>query len=201
MKRRRVGIFGGSFNPVHAGHMMVAAYVAEWTPVDEVWLSLSPANPLKHTHSGATDADRMAMLRISCSDSPRLRPCDVELSLPHPSYTIHTLRELRRRHPDTDFTLIIGADNWLCFDRWLSPQEIISDFGVMVYPRPGFDVEPAALPEGVTWVDAPLCSLSSTFIRHAVATGHRVNHLVPAGVEEYITHNRLYLDEQPSTQQ
>lgn len=189
---RQIGIFGGSFNPVHCGHLIVASWIATWTQLDEVWLTLSPANPLKEFNSGSTEADRLAMLRIAVDGTAALRVCDIELSLPRPSFTISTLRHLTATHPDCKFTLIIGSDNWEIFSKWRAHDEIIADFGVMIYPRPGHDINPAALPQGVSLVDAPVCSLSSTFIRNSVTSGHSVEQMVPSGVLDYITTHNLY---------
>lgn len=189
---RRIGIFGGSFNPVHCGHLMVAAYIAAWTGLDEVWLTLSPQNPLKADLTLAPEADRLAMLRLAVRGSRSLRVSDVELTLPRPSFTINTLRHLRELHPDCRFSLIIGSDNWLVFPRWRSSQEIIDEFGLIVYPRPGYPIEVSALPKGVTAVDAPICSLSSTFLRQSIASGHSIEQMTPSGVIDYINEHNLY---------
>ena len=172
--------------------MIVASYIAGWTDIDEVWLTLSPENPLKRRHDGATDADRLSMLRTACGNSDTLKVCDVELGMPRPSYTVNTLRFLRDRYPECDFTLIIGSDNWKIFDRWHAAEEIIKEFGVTVYPRPGYPVDSRTLPEGVAYADAPTVSLSSTFLRQAISLDMPVRHMVPDGVEQYILQERLY---------
>ncbi|MDE6118344.1 MAG: nicotinate-nucleotide adenylyltransferase [Muribaculaceae bacterium] len=189
---RHIGIFGGSFNPVHCGHMMVASYLASWTELDEVWLTLSPQNPLKSTDDSATESDRLTMLAMATEGSERLKICDVELEMPRPSYTIDTLRQLRKSHSDCRFRLIIGSDNWRIFSRWKSAEEIISEFGVIIYPRPGYPVETDKLPDRVTFVDAPECSLSSTFLRKSIATGHSIEQMVPQNVVKYIKEHNLY---------
>lgn len=191
-EQRRIGVFGGSFNPVHCGHLIVASWIAAWTDIDEVWLTLSPANPLKEVNAGSTEADRLAMLRLAVDGSSALKVSDVELSMPRPSFTIATLRNLAELYPDCRFTLIIGSDNWEVFSKWRAHDEIISEFGVMVYPRPGHEVNPATFPAGVSLVDAPVCSLSSTFLRESVASGHSIEQMVPRGVLDYIKSNCLY---------
>ncbi|WP_295731495.1 nicotinate (nicotinamide) nucleotide adenylyltransferase [uncultured Muribaculum sp.] len=190
--RKRIGIMGGSFNPVHTGHMIVASYIAQWSALDEVWLVLSPQNPFKKDMALTPDADRLAMLRIAVAGSTCLRACDVELSMPRPSYTIDTLRHLSAMYPDYDFTLIIGSDNWESFSRWRSPAEIISEYGLVVYPRPGHPVAGCDSEAGVVCVDAPQVELSSTFIRRAIAEGRDMNFFLPSGVYQYIQAHGLY---------
>lgn len=188
-----VGILGGSFNPVHVGHTMLASYLAQWTSLDQVWLVLSPLNPLKSPEGLASDTHRLNMLRIALGHGGgAVMPCDVELSMPVPSYTIDTLRRLRDLHPDKKFRLIIGGDNWAIMDRWREPEAIIREFGIIIYPRPGFDVDAGSLPTNVELVDAPVCSLSSTLVREAVAAGRDVNFFVNSGVYDYIRQHDLY---------
>jgi nicotinate-nucleotide adenylyltransferase len=184
---------GGSFNPVHIGHMIVASYIAQWGGVDEVWLMLSPQNPLKQGDDTLLPDDvRMAMLNIAVGNDPRLKVCDIELSMPRPNYTIDTLRRLAAVHPDCDFRLIIGTDNWQSFHRWRAPEEIIGEFGLIVYPRPGYSAVGADTTPGVTVVDAPQVEISSTFIREALVNGGDVNFFLPAGVYRYISEHALY---------
>lgn len=191
--RRTIGIMGGSFNPVHAGHIMLASWLAQFAGLDEVWLMLSPANPLKSDAGMASDADRMAMLEIACSGYSHLRPCAIELEMPRPSFTINSLNALSAAHPDLDFRLIIGSDNWLIFDRWRQSQLIIDRFAPMIYPRPGYAVDPTSLPPRVKLVEAPLIELSSTFIRRAIAARRDVRAFLPPGVDRYIRDHSLYL--------
>lgn len=190
---QQIGILGGSFNPVHAGHLMLASWLAQFTGIDRVWLMLSPANPLKTGRIDiAPDADRLEMLNIACRGYENVRPCDIELSLPRPSFTFRSLNELSERHPDCRFRLIIGSDNWLIFNKWKNHTEIIQRFSPIIYPRPGYDVDPATLPSGVLLVDAPIVEISSTFIRHAIAEGGDMKAFLPPGVAEYILTRKLY---------
>lgn len=191
----RVGIFGGTFNPVHIGHTMLASYMAEFGGFDQVWMMLSPLNPLKAGQSAeiASDADRLAMLRLAVGDSPKLKVSDVELNLPRPSYTIDTLDALAALYPGVRFTPIIGSDNWLHFDRWRRWREILGRGGVAVYPRPGYHVaDRDALPPGVDLIEAPQIELSSTFIRQSIASGRDMRFFLPPGVADYIAAHRLY---------
>lgn len=187
----QIGILGGSFNPVHCGHMMLASWLAQFTSLSEVWMMLSPENPLKQSH-GASSAHRLAMLETAVNNDERIKACDIELHLPRPSYTIVTLRELKRLWPEYKFRLIIGSDNWEIFSQWRDHEEIIADFSPIIYPRPGHDIAPEGLPQGVELVNAPQVEISSTMIREAIAEGKNMNHFLPCGVYNYITKHHLY---------
>lgn len=187
-----VGILGGSYNPVHIGHLMLASYLAQWKYVDKIWLTLSPQNPLKDSSLLLSDAKRLEMLKIATVNLPQTEICDIELSMPRPSYTINTLEALAQQYPDKRFKLIIGSDNWCIFDRWRDWQRILDDFGVIVYLRPGYPVENPNV-NGLTVVDAPGIDISSTFIRGAIEQGRDVNLFLPNGVYKYISDNKLYV--------
>ena len=186
-----IGILGGSFNPVHIGHMMLASYLVQWGYVDRVWLTLSPRNPLKDAEELLPDMKRLAMLSLAAKGADKIDICDIELSMPKPSYTINTLDLLAERYPDKRFKLIIGSDNWRLFDHWRAPKRILEDYGVMVYLRPGYPVEKRAV-DGLEVIDAPMAYLSSTFVRQAIAKGRNMNYFLPAGVYKYIMDNKLY---------
>lgn len=187
-----VGIFGGSFNPVHNGHIALARAIVERGLVDEVWLTLSPLNPLKSNPADLLPNDtRLEMLRLATEGTPGLRVCDIELIMPRPSFTINTMRELSRRNPGIGFRLIIGADNMLIFDRWKDHDEILRDYHPIVYPRPGFPCPQA--------IDLPVHDVSSTLVRSLIANGdHRAASLIPASVLNYITSRRLYSTDSPA---
>jgi len=190
-KRETIGLLGGSFNPVHIGHMMLASYLSQWGYVDRVWLNLSPRNPLKDPGELLPDMKRLAMLSIAAKGATAIDTCDIELTMPRPSYTIDTLDLLRERYPDYRFKLIIGSDNWQTFDSWRDYQRILDDYGVIVYPRPGFPVEnPNA--DGIEVVEAPMVNLSSPFVRDAIARGKDLSFFVPQAVSKYIRENGLY---------
>lgn len=190
--KETIGILGGSFNPVHIGHIKLARYLSAQHYVDKVWLTLSPLNPLKDAADLVCDTDRLAMLKTASKGEPGVEVCDIELSMPRPSYTIDTLDELARRHPDKHFKLIIGSDNWLIFDRWREPRRILDDYGVIVYPRPGYDVTDDTLRPGMTLADAPVADISSTAIRDAIAKGEDIDTYLPHGVYNYINDKNLY---------
>lgn len=187
-----IGILGGTFNPVHIGHIILATYLRQWNYVDRVWMMLSPLNPLKNGQDILPDDIRMDMLRIATADTPDIEPCDIELSLPRPSYTIDTLRTLSQRFPDKHFRLIIGSDNALIFDKWRDYRSILDRYDVIVYPRPGYPVDTAALYPQMQAVDAPIVEISSTMIREAVAAGRNIEPMLPPGVYKYISEHQLY---------
>ena len=186
-----IGILGGSFNPVHIGHIMVASYLTQWKIVDRVWLTLSPRNPLKSSDSLLSDLQRLAMLRVACKNLPGIEICDIELSMPRPSFTINTLKVLSKRYPSIRFKLIIGSDNWNNFDKWRDHEEILDNYGVIVYPRPGKPIT-NTLADGMELVQSPSINLSSTFIRSAIEKGRNVSAFLPVGVYDYIVANNLY---------
>lgn len=187
-----VGIFGGSFNPVHRGHIAIADYVAQTCGLDTVLMMLSPLNPLKAAAELMSDTDRMAMLRLACDGHPRLTPCDVELTLPRPSYTVDTLRYLSAANPDARFRVIIGGDNWDAFSRWREHDTILRDYGVIIYPRPGQHLDVPADNPAVTLVAGtpPLYDISSTEVRRRVAAGEDITDLVIPSVARYMSDNR-----------
>lgn len=191
--KKVIGIFGGSFNPVHIGHMQVASYLAQWGYVDEVWLTLSPRNPLKEPGDLIPDMKRLTMLSIALKGSENLDICDIELTMPRPNYTVNTLRQLKEMYPDFHFKLIVGSDNWRIFQRWKEPQVILDEFGVIVYMRPGYPVENRNVP-GMEVTQAPMADISSTFIRDAIARGRDMTYYLPQGVYKYILDNKLYLN-------
>lgn len=187
-----IGIMGGSFNPVHMGHLMLAQYLCEWGYVDKVWLTLSPQNPLKNAADLMPDMKRLSMLNKATKDLQRIETCDIELSMPRPSYTIDTLDTLSKRYPAKKFKLIIGSDNWRVFKKWKDWERILDDYSVLVYPRPGFPVSSETI-DGMEFVDAPVLDISSTFIRNAVSHGKNISFFLPPGVYKYILDNKLYL--------
>lgn len=188
-------VMGGSYNPVHCGHIAVAEYVLQHTGVERVVLMLSPQNPLKSVIDLLDDRHRYAMLQIAVLGHRGLVASDLELTMPKPSYTINTLDRLRSLYPDTHFKLLIGGDNFLIFNRWKAAQRIIDEYGLIVYPRGGEKSESGKQREeqtNVEFVDAPLYDISSTQIREAIKAGDNVSELVDNKVLEYIYTHHLY---------
>lgn len=183
---KKIGIFGGSFNPIHIGHLALANYLCEFSHLDEVWFMVSPQNPLKRNAKLWDDDLRLELARLATEDYPKFKVCDIEFQLPRPSYTIHTLNALQERYPDIEFTLIIGADNWTLFPRWRSADEIIARHKVLIYPRPGYEVNKEELPSSITLVETPLFEVSSTFIRESLEKGKDIRYFVHPKVWERI---------------
>ena len=190
-KKLRTGIFGGSFNPIHIGHLALANYLCENDYIDELWFLVSPQNPFKQNEKLLDDKTRLRMVNAAVRGYGRFYVSDFEFSLPKPSYTINTLNKLSETYTDRNFYLIIGADNWAAFDRWKSPEEIISKPHVLVYPRLGYDI-PEMLPQNVRAVDSPLIEVSSTFIRESISQGKDVRYFLHPAVYEIIETESLY---------
>lgn len=166
----RIGIFGGSFDPIHAGHVALARYALEHAGLDEVWLMVSPRNPLKESGPVASDADRLEMARLAVAGEPGIYVSDFEFSLSKPSYTWLTLESLRTAYPGHLFSLIIGGDNWANFGKWKNPEKILREFGVIVYPRPGERHDAPIQSEAVMLEGAPQMDVSSTEIRRLLSS-------------------------------
>jgi nicotinate-nucleotide adenylyltransferase len=181
----KTGLFFGSFNPIHIGHMAIANYMLEFTDLDQLWFVISPQNPLKKKASLLEDHKRRTMLEIAVEDDDRFRICDIEFKLPKPSYTVDTLAYLKELHPQHEFVLIMGSDGLATFGKWKN-FKIIEDYHARyIYPRPGFDFDPTAH-RNARLVDAPLMDISSTFIRKALKSRHDIRHFLPGKVYEYI---------------
>lgn len=178
----RTGIYGGSFNPVHNGHIAIAEAMLRLGGLDEVWLMVSPQNPLKQTSGLLDDRLRLEMVRRAVEDIPNVMACDYEFCLPRPSYMWRTLQALSHDCPDREFTLLIGADNWAVFDCWYHAADIVATYPVCIYPRRGCDIDAAALPPTVRLVDTGLYDVSSTLVRERVRRGEDVAQLVPESI-------------------
>ena len=190
MTKTRTVIFGGSFDPVHVGHLALARAVCERGLADEVWFMVSPQNPHKQDSRLTDENLRLQMVQLAVQDNPSFKACDFEFALPRPSYTVYTLAALEEAYPDREFLLLIGADNWEKFDRWYKADEILARYGIIVYPRG--DGNAPQLPENVVWLPAELYDVSSTAVREAVAAGERISGLVTPEVERFIIENELY---------
>lgn len=175
----RVGLFGGSFNPIHNGHIALARRLCQLAGLDEVWLMVTPQNPLKQSSDLLDDQLRYQMARLALYGEPRVKACNYEFHLPKPSYTWNTLQHLGQDFPTCAFTLLIGGDNWELFPRWYRSADILRHCPVVVYPRSGSTIDRTSLPQNVTVVDTPLLDVSSTDIRQRIRNGHPIAHLVP----------------------
>ena len=189
---KKVGLFFGSFNPVHVGHLIIANTMLQLTDMEEVWLVVSPHNPLKQRGTLLADYHRMAMLREAVDDNYKLRACDVELHLPVPSYTCLTLATLHEKYPDREFCLIMGSDNLTTFDRWRNYQYIVDNHKIYVYPRQGHDGGEWLQHPNVEMIDVPIIDISSSYIRNMISEGKSVQYLVTPPVYKYLTEMHFY---------
>ena len=182
---KKTGIFGGSFNPIHNGHIRLAHTLRQKAGLDEVWLMVSPQNPLKRQADLLDDGLRLQMARQAVAGEHGITVSDYEMRLPRPSYTWNTLQALSRDFPDREFVLMIGGDNWQIFQHWYHAGDILRHYPVVVYPRPGSDIGP--VPQGVTVVEADLLHISSTDIRRRVRQRQPIDDLVPAAIVSSVT--------------
>ena len=192
MCKRKIGLFFGSFNPVHNGHLMLANYIVEYTDLDSIWFVVSPQNPFKEENSLLQDFHRHDMLKMAVKDDTRFEVCDIEFNMPKPSYTIDTLNRLAELYPDAEFYLICGMDNLACFDKWKKYQDILDNYNIIVYPRKGYDGGELINHKSVHIINAPEIEISSTFIRNAVAENKDVRHFMPETSYKYMTDMNFY---------
>lgn len=178
----RIAIFGGSFNPIHNGHLAIAQAAIEQNLADEVWLMVSPQNPLKEQSDLADENLRFAMVEKAVKEIEGIEACDIEFQLPRPSYTWKTLEALRKHFPFLEFSLLIGGDNLAVFDRWANGEEILRHHRLIVYPREGSPIDAATLPPQVQLLEAPLFPFSSTDIRKALRAREDTSAMIPAAI-------------------
>jgi len=190
---KKIGLFFGSFNPIHIGHLIIANYMAHYTDLAEVWLVVSPHNPLKKKDNLLNMYDRLEMVNLALEDAGQIRSTDIEFRLPQPSYTIDTLIHLQERYPDYTFVLIMGADNLLTLNKWKNYEIILRDFAIYVYPRPHCDINSWMNHPKITITSTPLMEISSTFIRKAIKDGKNVQYFLPDKVLQFIDKKGVYL--------
>jgi nicotinate-nucleotide adenylyltransferase len=189
----KVGLFFGTYNPVHVGHMVIANYMAEFTDLDQVWMVVTPHNPFKEKASMLRDYDRLHLVRLAIGDNLKIKASNIEFDLPQPNYTIDTLTYLKEKNPDKEFVLIMGADNLNHFPKWKNHQEILDQHWLYVYPRIGAGKDlPLESHPKVKFCDAPIMKISSSIIRKATASGKDLRHYMPEKVSEYIQASGLY---------
>ena len=189
----KIGLFFGSFNPVHTGHMIIANHMVGYTDIDEVWMVVSPHNPLKNKASLANNNDRYFLVQLAIGDNHALRASNIEFSLPVPSYTIDTLTYLKEKYPSKTFCLIMGGDNLATIDKWKNYHLLLEHYDIYVYNRPGYGPGDYAAHPRVHFLDQiPMLDISATFIRQALKNGKSIQYLVPEKVYEYLTEYNLY---------
>ncbi|MCO4293421.1 nicotinate (nicotinamide) nucleotide adenylyltransferase [Solitalea sp. MAHUQ-68] len=188
----KIGLFFGSFNPIHTGHLIIASYMANYTELDKVWLVVSPHNPLKEATGLIHVHDRLEMAKLATEDAERITVSDVELKLPRPSYTIDTLTYLSEKYPQHEFCLIMGADNLRSIKKWKNYETLLKFYKIFVYPRPGFDLTEWTQHPSIIVTTTPQMEISATFIRNAVAGNQSVRYFVSDKVLDFIEKKGLY---------
>jgi nicotinate-nucleotide adenylyltransferase len=188
----KIGLFFGSFNPIHIGHLIIANYMANHTELDQVWLVVSPQNPFKRYGDLVNTYDRLEMAKLATDNSDNIKVSDVELKLPQPSYTIDTLAHLKEQYPQHEFAIIMGSDNLASLHKWKNYKLILRDYRIFVYPRPGYENAELASHPAVTITMTPLMELSATFIRKSLAEGKNIQYFVPDSVLQFIDSKSLY---------
>ncbi|WP_455093485.1 nicotinate (nicotinamide) nucleotide adenylyltransferase [Prevotella histicola] len=181
---KKIGIFGGSFNPIHNGHIALAKAFLKEEKLDEVWFMVSPQNPFKVNQHLLSDHLRLEMVRKALGNEPQLIVSDYEFHLPRPSYTWLTLQHLKEDYPQDNFTLLVGGDNWAAFDRWYHADDILSNYQIVVFPRRGENESTVNLTQGVHFLNAPLIDISSTEIRRYVQEGRDISAFIPASIQD-----------------
>lgn len=187
-----IGLFFGSFNPIHTGHLIIANHFVEWGKLDQVWLIVSPQNPLKNKATLLDEKHRLYMANLAVEDNYKLRASNVEFHLPQPSYTIDTLTYLKEQYPDHRFHLLMGSDNLVSLHKWKNYEILLRDYALKVYRRPGDSELPVFPAADIEVLDAPLLQISSTFIRAAIQDKKDIRYLVPDKVYDYIQSMHFY---------
>jgi len=187
----KIGLFFGSFNPIHIGHMAIANYMVEYTNMDRLWFVISPHNPFKQRKTLLADHHRLELVERAIADDDRFRSTDIEFKMPTPSYTIDTLAWLEEKYPANQFIIIMGSDGLPSFPKWKNAREIQDNYLRYVYPRPGFPVDASGL-ENLEVVEAPLIEISSSFIRKSIRDGKDVRHFLPPAAWKYLDEMNFY---------
>ena len=179
------GIFSGSFNPIHIGHLALANWICEFGGIDELWFLVTPQNPLKKESDLIDEKQRLQLVELAISGYAKFKASDFEFSLPRPSYTINTLRALRKKFPDRSFHLIIGADSWNGLANWKDAQKLLAEFSMLIYPRKGYEIVIPDIYPNIKKVEAPLIEISSTFIRQSIQEGKDVRFFLPEAIRSF----------------
>lgn len=186
-----IGLYFGSFNPVHTGHLIIASHVVNYTDVQQVWLVVSPQNPFKQSASLLNEYDRLHLVNLAIDDETRIKASDVEFKLPRPSYTIDTLTYLKEKYPQHYFSIIMGSDGFRNLPKWKNAELLIKEYPIIVYRRPGFEITDDWNAQ-LTVLDAPMLDISATLIRNNIKEGKSIRYLVPEKVREEIERNNYY---------
>jgi len=189
----KIGLFFGSFNPIHVGHLIIGNTMAERADIDQVWYVISPQNPFKKRSSLLHEFDRLKMVRLAIADNPKLNATDIEFNMPKPSYTIDTLTYLHEKYKQHHFKLIMGQDNLKNFHKWKNHEQLIEQYGLLVYPRPNCAATRWDEHPNVQMIEAPQVDISATFIRESIQTDTSIKYLVHDDVATYIRSKKFYI--------
>lgn len=193
-----IGLYFGSFNPIHIGHLIIANHVLEASGLDKIWFVVSPQNPLKESASLLNEYDRLYLVELAVKDNSKFRASNVEFHLPKPSYTVDTLTYLEEKFPYEHFSVIMGSDSYRNLHHWKNFQQILGRYAVIVYERPGFPVDQKAPhPENTSFMEVPFLDISASYIRRAIQNELSIRYLVPDVVAAYIEENGYYRQNNP----
>jgi len=187
----QIGLYFGSFNPIHIGHLIIANHIVQNTAIDKVWFVVSPQNPLKPSHTLLNEYHRLHLVELAIQDNVHFKASNIEFQLPKPSYTIDTLTYLKEKFPQEIFSVIMGSDSFQNLPKWKNAELLLENYKIFVYQRPNFEVNVDAFPM-VTTVQAPHLDISATFIRQQIKNGKSIQYLVPEAVSEYIEANHYF---------
>lgn len=188
----KIGLFFGSFNPVHVGHMVLANYMLEFTDLERIWFVVSPHNPLKQKTTLLADIHRLALVRAAIGDNTKYKASNIEFGLPRPSYTVNTLAHLEEKYPKDEFALIMGSDNLESLRKWKNFEVILDRYKIYVYPRPGCPGGEFASHKNVVMTDAPQMNISSTMIRESIKAKKNMQYFMPEGAWKYLEEMHFY---------
>ncbi len=191
-KQPKIGLFFGSFNPVHIGHMAMANYILEYSSLTEIWFVVSPQNPFKNIKNLLNEYHRLELVRLAIDDKKGYKCCDIEFKLPKPNYTVYTLAYLKERYPKYEFVIIMGGDNLLTFNKWKNYKEIKDNYKIIVYSRPNCDTSDIEISENITVLDCPKIEISSSMIRNAIKEGKDMAFFMPPKAYNFINEMNFY---------
>jgi nicotinate-nucleotide adenylyltransferase len=187
----KIGLFFGSFNPIHNGHLIIANHILNESDIDKVWFVVSPQNPFKNAESLLNNYDRLHLVSKATENDLRMKASDIEFHLPKPSYTVTTLAYLKEKYPEHKFVIIIGSDSFQNLSKWKNFEIIVNNYQLIIYKRPGFEVE-NNIGAKILIMNAPLLEISATYIRDLIKKNKSIKYLVPENIEEEIKTNRFY---------
>ena len=190
----KIGLYFGTFNPIHVGHLIIANHLAEHSDLEQIWMVVTPHNPLKQKNTLLDDYQRLHLVRLATEDYPKIKPSDIEFKLPQPNYTVNTLAHLMEKYPPHEFSLIMGEDNLKSFHKWKNYEYILQHHDIYIYPRVSEEADNITLKNHprIHLIDAPIVEISSTFIRESIKNKKNVQPLLPHNVWEYVDHNNFY---------